>query len=150
MKTTRARFWFAMPGLVAAACLASGASAPVPEEAATLAQIYYIKAKPGKMEEYNRYIQDVAGPIDDEAQKNGAFLSLTTLISNKPDSPWTHMRIFQLRDRAQQQNLGRLLDEAKMRLEPDAAKRKTRDQYSATLRDFVGEEVMEILPHRPR
>ena len=83
--------------------------------------------------------------FDEEAKKNGAFLTLTTLISTKPDSPWTHMRIFALRDREQLQNLSRLLDEAKLRLEPDSDKRKKRDDYAATLRDFVSEEVMQIL-----
>lgn len=146
MKTTFRRFLL-LTSLLGAACLAANAG-PEGDEAATVAQVYYIKAKPGKLEEYNRYIQEVAAPIDEEARKNGAFLSLTTLISSKPDSPWTHMRIFKLRDRAQQQNLSRLLEEAKLRLEPDAEKRKKRDDYAATLREFVGEEVVVILPDK--
>lgn len=145
MKTTRVGILLAASILCAAAWLAR-AEAPAPQkEVPAIAQIYCIKAKPGKLDEYNRYILEVAGPIDEEAKKQGGFISLTTLISSKPDSPWTHMRIFALRDREQLQSLGRLLDEAKVRLEPDAEKRKKRDEYAATLRDFVGEEVMTIL-----
>jgi hypothetical protein len=110
----------------------------------TVAQVYFIKAKPGKMEEYNRYIREVAGPIDEAAKRNGAYLSLTTLISTKPDSPWTHMRIFVLKDRAQLTNLQKALDNAKLKLEPDAARRKARDDYAATLRDFVSSEVLDV------
>ncbi len=147
MKTTRAGILLAALALCGSAWTAAW-SAPSPQdENATVAQIYYIKAKPGKLDEYNRYIREVAGPIDDEAQKHGAFLSLTTLISSKPDSPWTHMRIFKLRDREQLARLGKLLDEAKLRLEPDEEKRKARDAYAGTLRDFVGEEVVTILAH---
>lgn len=142
MKTTRI-------ALVAALLLPVVASQSRPMAAenntATIAQVYYIKAKPGKMEEYNRYIREIAGPIDDEGQRHGAFLSLTTLISAKPDSPWTHMRIFTFRDRAHLERLRAALDEAKIRLEPDAEKRKKRDKYAATLRDFVSEEVLTIL-----
>ena len=71
--------------------------------------------------------------------------TLTTLVSSKPDSPWTHMRIFAFRDRAQLERLRATLDEAKLRLEPDAEKRKKRDDYAATLRDFVAEDVVTIL-----
>jgi hypothetical protein len=145
MKTTRARMLLVAPLLLAAAWLVVAEAPEQEKDVPTIAQIYYIKAKTGKLDEYNRYILEVAAPIDEEAKKSGAFLSLTTLISNKPDAPWTHMRVFALRDRAQLQNLSRLLDEAKLRLEPDADKRKKRDEYAATLRDFVGEEVMSIL-----
>ncbi len=116
-----------------------------PQEDGAVAQVYFIKAKPGKMDDYNRYIREVAGPIDEEAKRNGAFISLTTLISSKPESPWTHMRIFVLKDRAQLANLQKALDDAKLKLEPDAAKRKAHDDYAATLRDFVSSEVLEIL-----
>ena len=44
---------------------------------ATLAQIYAWRAKPGRFDEYTRYIRDVAEPIDHEAQRVGAFVSVT-------------------------------------------------------------------------
>ena len=74
-------------------------------ERGAVAAIYYWKAKPGKLEEYNRYIREVAEPIDGEAKRRRAFISVTTYMSQKADSPWTHMRIFVLKDRVQLENL---------------------------------------------
>ncbi|MGE5101254.1 MAG: serine hydrolase, partial [Deltaproteobacteria bacterium] len=48
------------------------AAAAVP--GATLAQVYFWRARSGKLEEYTRYIRDIAEPIDHEAQRAGAFL----------------------------------------------------------------------------
>ena len=42
----------------------------------TLAQIYYWRAKPGKFDEYTRYVRDIAEPIDAEAHRRGAFVSV--------------------------------------------------------------------------
>ncbi len=110
-----------------------------------VAVVYYWKAKEGKMEEYNRYIREVAEPIDAEGQRQGAFLRVTTFVSQTQKGPWTHMRIFVLKDRSQLQGLSAALDAAGVRLEPDEAKRKTRSEYAASLRDFVGQEVLDIL-----
>lgn len=115
------------------------------QERGTVAVIYYWKAKQGKLADYNRYIREVAEPIDAEAQRQGAFISVTTFVSQKEDAPWTHMRIFVLKDRAQLDNLSQSLDAAGARLEPDEAKRKARAEYAATLRDRVSQEVVEIL-----
>ena len=120
-------------------------ASPQVGELGAVAAIYHWKAKPGKLEEYNRYIREVAEPIDREAQRRGAFISVTTYVSQKRDSPWTHMRIFVLKDRAQLENLSKALDAAGARLEPDEAKRKARAEYAATLRDRVSDEVVEIL-----
>ena len=124
--------------------LINAASLPATERGA-VAAIYYWKAKPGKLEDYNRYIREVAEPIDREAQRRGAFISVTTYVSQKADSPWTHMRIFVLKDRAQLENLSKALDAAGARLQPDETKRKARAEYAATLRDAVGQEVVNIL-----
>jgi len=111
----------------------------------TIAEVYYWKAKPGKLEEYNRYIRNYATPIDGEAQRHGAFISVTTYISQKSDSPWTHMRVFVLRDHQQQDELQKALDEAKLRLHPDEQERNHQAAYAETLRDAVGHETLEIL-----
>src|SRR5262245_14516367 len=111
----------------------------------TLAQVYYWKAKPGKFDEYTRYIRDVAEPIDHEAQRRGAFLSVTTYMTQDTLSPWTHMRVFILRDSAQLGALSGALDSAGIRLEPDSVKRRQRSTYSATLRDRVGAATVAIL-----
>src|SRR5262249_1689455 len=87
-------------------------AAPRVAEGGGIAPIYYWKAKPGKLEEYNRYIREIAEPIDGEARQRGAFISVTTYMSRKPDSPWTHMRIFILKDREQLENLSKALDAA--------------------------------------
>mgnify|MGYP001583552823 CR=1 FL=1 len=115
------------------------------QERGTLALVYYWKAKPGQLESYNRYIREVAEPIDEEARSRGAFLSVTTFVSQKPDGPWTHMRVFVLRDKAQLDGLSKALDAAGAALEPDEAKRKARSEYAATLRDLVAQEVVAIL-----
>src|SRR5215471_20693602 len=89
----------------------------------TIAEVYYWKAKAEKLEEYNRYIRDYAAPIDGEARRRGAFISVTTYVSGKPDSPWTHMRVFVLRDQKQQEGLEKALDDAKLRLHSDEQER---------------------------
>jgi len=137
---------------VASACAMSSAttssSSHVAVEATaagTLAQIYYWRAKPGKFEEYTRYVRDVAEPIDAEAHRRGAFVSVTTYMTQDTASAWTHMRVFILRDSAQLRGLSAALDSAGMRLEPDSVKRRERGQYSATLRDRVGAATAGIL-----
>lgn len=111
----------------------------------TIAQIYYWRAKPGKFEEYTRYVRDVAEPIDEEAHRRGAFISVTTYMTQDTLTPWTHMRVFILRDSAQLRALSGALDSAGMRLEPDSVKRRQRSQYSAGLRDRVGAATVQVL-----
>ena len=112
---------------------------------ATLAQIYFWRAKPGKYDEYTTYIRDKAEPIDHEAQRTGAFLSVTTYATNDTTLPWTHMRVFLLRDSTQLQNLGAALTAAGVRMEPDSVRRRIQSEYSATLRDRVGVAVTQIV-----
>ena len=111
----------------------------------SIAQIYYWRAKPGKFEEYTRYVRDVAEPIDEEAHRRGAFISVTTYMTQDTASMWTHMRVFILRDSVQLRGLSAALDSAGMRLEPDSVKRRVRGQDSATLRDRVGAATVAIL-----
>ena len=120
-------------------------AAPATSGGGTIAKIYYWRAKPGKLEEYSRYIRDVAEPIDHEAQRRGAFVSVTTFVSRDTTAPWTHMRVFVLRDSAQLAALSGALDSAGIRLQPDSVKRRQRGEYSATLRDRVGDATVAIL-----
>lgn len=124
---------------------ASMVPAPATADAGTIAQVYYWRARPGKFDEYTRYVRDVAEPIDAEAQRNGAFLSVTTFMTRDTTSAWTHMRVFVLRDSAQLGALSAKLDAAGMKLEPDSVKRRMRGEYSATLRDRVGAQMAHIL-----
>ena len=112
---------------------------------ATLAQIYFWRAKPGKLEEYTRYIREHAEPIDEEARRAGAFLSVTTYMASDTTVPWTHMRVFALRDSAQLAGLGAALTAAGARLQPDSVKRRQMSEYSATLRDRVGATVVQLV-----
>lgn len=128
-----------------AACHPQAAPSPASSEG-TFAQVYYWKAKAGMLDAYNRYISEVAEPIDLEAKKQGAFLSVVTYVNPDTISPWTHMRVFTLRDSAQLAGLGAALDAAGKRLEPDSVKRRVRGEYSATLRDAAGSAVLRILP----
>src|SRR5262249_32266690 len=115
------------------------------QEKGTVAVIYYWKARQGKLADYNRYIREIAEPIDAEAQRHGAFISVTTFLSQKEDGTWTHMRVFILKDRAQLDKLPEALDAAGARLEPGENKREARAEYAATVRDRVSQEVVEIL-----
>lgn len=152
MPMMRAAGAFAAAAVMLAAGCRSGATAtttaaagPAGSSGGALARVYYWKARPGKLAEYTRYITEVAEPIDREAQRQGAFLSVTTLVSRDTTVPWTHMRVFVLRDSAQLQALGAALDAAGARLEPDSARRRIRGEYSATLRDRVGDATFEVL-----
>ncbi len=118
---------------------------PRKAEGATMAVIYYWKAKPGKTAEYSKYIREIADPVDADAQRRGAFVTVTTYNSNRPDSPWTHMRVFEVRDQAQAAALPQALDEATARKYPSAEQREKNKQYGATLRDAAGSETVEIL-----
>ena len=138
--------------VLAVLTLACAAASPSPAPApaldtggATLAQIYFWRAKPGMYDEYTKYIRDHAEPIDHEAQRAGAFLSVTTYATNDTTLPWTHMRVFLLRDSTQLLNLGAALTAAGVRLQPDSVLRKQQSDYSATLRDRVGTAVTQIV-----
>ena len=111
----------------------------------TLAQIYFWRAKPGKVDEYTRYIRERAEPIDAEARRSGAFISVTTYQASDTTVPWTHMRVFLLRDSTQLRGLGDALTAAGARLEPDSVKRRQQSEYSASLRDRVGSTVVGIV-----
>ena len=115
-------------------------------ERGTLAQVFYWRAKTGMLDAYNRYIAEVAEPIDHDAQAHGAFIAVTTFVTRDTLSPWTHMRVFVLRDSAQLVGLSAALDAAGVRLEPDSVKRRLRGEFAATLRERVGNTVLEILP----
>jgi hypothetical protein len=116
-----------------------------PHTTGSIAQVYYWKARPGMLDAYNRYITGVAEPIDAEAQTQGAFVSVTTYQSRDTLSPWTHMRVFILRDSAQLAGLSAALDAAGRKLEPDSVKRRVRGEYAATLRDRVGGTILSIV-----
>jgi beta-lactamase class A len=121
------------------------ASAASASTDAALGQVYFWRARPGKIDEYTRYIRDVAEPIDHEAQRTGAFLSVTTYMGNDSTLSWTHMRVFLLRDSLQLRGLGDALTAAGMRVQPDSIKRRQQSEYSATLRDRVGASVLQIV-----
>jgi hypothetical protein len=133
--------------LVPTACTggAGGQEVTKPETGGTLAQVYYWRAKPGKFDEYTRYIREHAEPIDAEARKQGAFISVTTFMTRDTLSPWSHMRVFVLQDSVQLEGLSAALSAAGILLEPDSAIRRQNGDYSATLRDAAGSATLEIL-----
>src|SRR5438552_2084645 len=49
--------------------LAALASPPQSPEDSHVGAVYFWKAKPGKLEEYNKYIREFAEPIDEEARR---------------------------------------------------------------------------------
>ena len=121
------------------------AAAVSPSRDATLAQVYFWRAKPDKFAEYTRYIREVAEPIDREAQRAGAFLDVTTYAAQDTTLPWTHMRVFLLRDSTQLAGLAPALSAAGVRMQPDTARRRMQGEYSATLRDRVGSTVTRLV-----
>ena len=118
---------------------------PSAPETATLAQVYFWRAKPDRIAEYSRYVREVAEPIDHEAQRTGAFVSVTTYQAADTTVPWTHMRVFLLRDTAQWRGLGAALTAAGIRIEPDSVRRREKAAYSATLRDPAGATLTRLL-----
>jgi hypothetical protein len=143
------RLILALIVISAASCRGSVSVGPSNEvtspRTGTLAQVYYWKARPGMLDAYNRYITEVAEPIDAEAQRQGAFVNVTTYQSRDTLTPWTHMRVFILRDSAQLLGLSTALDAAGRKLEPDSLKRRVRGEYAATLRDRVGGALLTIV-----
>ncbi len=131
--------------------LACATASPAPTVAvgrasdATLAQVYFWRAKPDKFAEYTRYIRDVAEPIDRAAQRAGAFLDVTTYAVQDTTLPWTHMRVFLLRDSTQLAGLGAALTASGIRLQPDSVRRRMQGEYSASLRDRVGATVTQLV-----
>ncbi len=116
-----------------------------PHADASIAQIYFWRARPGMLGEYSRYIREQAEPIDREAQRAGAFVDVSTYVASDTTLPWTHMRVFLLRDSTQLRGLVSALGAAAVRLEPDSSRRQRRGQYSATLRDAAGATLTHIL-----
>lgn len=146
MRPNQAAATFAAGMLVLSACRAPASTRAVPAASQpSLAQVYYWRAKPGMLAAYDAYIRDVAEPIDENARQNGAFISVTTLQSRDTLSPWTHMRVFLLKDSAQLASLGAALNAAGARVEPDSAKRRARAEYAATLRDAAGSAVLDVI-----
>jgi len=150
LTTARSRMTAVVGAISLLACATTGGRAPETASAAglgdaRLAQIYLWRAKPGKLEEYTRYIRDVAEPIDEEARRAGAFVSVATYMASDTTVAWTHMRVFTLRDSAQLRALGGALSAAGTRLQPDSVKRRQQSEYSATLRDRVGAVVAELV-----
>jgi hypothetical protein len=144
------RSWFGLgaAALVIVGCATAHAARQEgtrPADGATLAQIYFWRAKPGKLDEYTRYIRDHAEPIDAEARRSGAFISVTTYQASDTTVPWTHMRVFLLLDSTQLRALGDALTAAGVRLEPDSVKRRQQNEYSASLRDRVGATVVQLV-----
>jgi len=136
-----------LPGCASRAANHSEATSPATGDTsgATLAQIYFWRARPGKVDEYTRYIRERAEPIDAEARRSGAFVAVTTYQASDTTVPWTHMRVFLLRDSTQLRGLADALTAAGVRLEPDSVKRRQQSEYSASLRDRVGSTLVNIV-----
>jgi GNAT superfamily N-acetyltransferase len=157
LTSTKSRWWrarvaWALVGAVLGGCASGGSGRQEPAgqaarvpAGATLAQIYFWRAKPGKLDEYTRYIREVAEPIDEQARLAGAFLSVTTYMASDTTVPWTHMRVFAVRDSAQLRGLGDALTAAGVRVQPDSVKRRQQNEYSASLRDRVGSVVVQLV-----
>ena len=111
---------------------------------------YFWRAKPGMADQYSDYIKGTAEKIDENARQAGVFEEVVTLTPSQlgtstPITEWTHLRIFKLKNRAAAEALGKGLDEATIRVVPDENQRKRNSERSATLRDFVRQEVWTAL-----
>jgi len=131
-------------GVVAAMAvpaLASAGQSPAAADTAVFVA-YYWRARPGKIDEYNAYIKNVAEAIDESARRAGVFEEVRT-VTPAPGTAadWTHLRIFRLKNAAAEQALAAGLDAATLRVVPDEAMRKANSERSAGLRDLVRREV---------
>ena len=111
---------------------------------------YFWRAKPGMIDQYNDYITGTAEKIDEDARKAGVFEEVVTVTPSQMGTSaaiteWTHLRIFKLKNRAAAEALGKGLDEATLRVVPDESQRKRNSERSATLRDFVRQEIWTTL-----
>lgn len=111
---------------------------------------YFWRAKPGMIDAYNNYIKGTAEKIDEAARKAGVFEEVVTLTPSQMGTSaaiteWTHLRIFKLKNRAAAEALGAGLDAATLRIVPDENQRKANSERSATLRDFVRQEIWTAL-----
>ncbi len=111
---------------------------------------YFWHAKPGMAAAYDEYIKGTAEKIDENARKAGVFEEVVTVTPSQMGTSaaiadWTHLRIFKLKNRAAAEALGKGLDEATIRVVPDENQRKRNSERSATLRDFVRQEVWTAL-----
>ena len=111
---------------------------------------YFWRAKPGMIDQYNDYIKGTAEKIDEDARKAGVFEEVVTMTPSQMGTSaaiteWTHLRIFKLKNRAAAEALGKGLDAATARIVPDENQRKRNSERSATLRDFVRQEIWTAL-----
>ena len=143
------RIRYIFPIILALACVADlHAQGPAADGPVYVA--YYWRAKPGQIAAYNEYIQTIAEKIDEDARKAGVFEEVDTVTPSQMGTSaaiadWTHLRIFKLRNRAAAELLGKGLDAATIRIVPDEAQRKRNTERSATLRDFVRQEIWTAL-----
>jgi hypothetical protein len=111
---------------------------------------YSWRAKPGMTDQYDDYIKGTAERIDEDARKAGVFEEVVTVTPSQMGTSaaiadWTHLRIFKLKNRAAAEALGKGLDAATLRVVPDESQRKRNSERSATLRDFVRQEIWTTL-----
>jgi hypothetical protein len=111
---------------------------------------YFWRAKPGMIDQYNDYIKNTAEKIDEDARKAGVFEEVVTVTPSQMGTSaaiteWTHLRIFKLKNRAAAEALGKGLDAATLRVVPDENQRKRNSERSATLREFVRQEIWSSL-----
>jgi hypothetical protein len=111
---------------------------------------YFWRAKPGMIDAYNDYIRSTAEKIDENARQAGVFEEVVTLTPSQMGTSaaiteWTHLRVFKLKNRAAAEALGKGLDEATIRVVSDENQRKRNSERSATLRDFVRQEIWTAL-----
>ena len=111
---------------------------------------YFWRAKAGMADQYNDYIKGTAEKIDEDARKAGVFEEVVTVTPSQMGTSaaivdWTHLRIFKLKNRAAAEGLSKGLDAATLRVVPDENQRKRNSERSATLRDFVRQEIWTTL-----
>lgn len=125
-----------------------GAQAPVADGPVYVA--YFWRAKPGMADAYTAYIKGTAEKIDESARQAGVFEEVVTVTPSQMGTSaaiadWTHLRIFKLNNRSAAEALGKGLDAATIRVVPDEAQRKANSERSASLRDFVRQEIWTAL-----
>jgi len=111
----------------------------------TCAKVFYWRAKPGQFDAYTDYLRAEVEPIDHVALERGVLTRFATLMDERPDAPWSHMRIFEFADAAQRVRLPQALGAIMQERVPDVQARADRAQRAASLRDKVGEDDLDLL-----
>jgi hypothetical protein len=110
-----------------------------------LARIICWRALPGQLQAYTDYLHAQVEPIDEAAVQAGVLRSHATWVDERPDAPWSHMRVFVFDTAEQRAAMKAKLAQLVEQRTPDPQIRATRAALAAQLRTLVSEHDVSLL-----